>query len=114
RRRHTRSKRDWSSDVCSSDLRDLYGVFLIRLINHYFYIFLFHYVFCFLPLESFRQNPKISDLVNFRYIQSIHWVSLFSSFLLHLLPFSLSCYTQVKHYKFIEKRCTYVLSSRRS
>src|SRR5438067_11895186 len=22
RRRHTRSKRDWSSDVCSSDLRD--------------------------------------------------------------------------------------------
>src|SRR6266704_3581282 len=23
RRRHTRSKRDWSSDVCSSDLRDL-------------------------------------------------------------------------------------------
>src|SRR5699024_11517031 len=23
RRRHTRSKRDWSSDVCSSDLEDL-------------------------------------------------------------------------------------------
>src|SRR5437868_15271839 len=23
RRRHTRSKRDWSSDVCSSDLKDL-------------------------------------------------------------------------------------------
>src|SRR5699024_11393308 len=28
RRRHTRSKRDWSSDVCSSDLR-LYGRILI-------------------------------------------------------------------------------------
>src|SRR5271170_3756508 len=26
RRRHTRSTRDWSSDVCSSDLRDVYGV----------------------------------------------------------------------------------------
>src|SRR6266513_6033416 len=25
RRRHTRSKRDWSSDVCSSDLADLAG-----------------------------------------------------------------------------------------
>src|SRR5699024_11282322 len=25
RRRHTRSKRDWSSDVCSSDLVDLSG-----------------------------------------------------------------------------------------
>src|SRR5699024_12280703 len=25
RRRHTRSKRDWSSDVCSSDLKILYG-----------------------------------------------------------------------------------------
>src|SRR5699024_11708122 len=25
RRRHTRSKRDWSSDVCSSDLMALYG-----------------------------------------------------------------------------------------
>src|SRR5699024_11349367 len=24
RRRHTRSKRDWSSDVCSSDLNELY------------------------------------------------------------------------------------------
>src|SRR5207245_5071889 len=26
RRRHTRCYRDWSSDVCSSDLRDLFGV----------------------------------------------------------------------------------------
>src|SRR5699024_11249200 len=26
RRRHTRSKRDWSSDVCSSDLLALYSV----------------------------------------------------------------------------------------
>src|SRR5699024_11851129 len=24
RRRHTRSKRDWSSDVCSSDLQDMF------------------------------------------------------------------------------------------
>src|SRR5207247_5844476 len=26
RRRHTRSTRDWSSDVCSSDLENRYGV----------------------------------------------------------------------------------------
>src|SRR5699024_11309759 len=26
RRRHTRSKRDWSSDVCSSDLTGLLGI----------------------------------------------------------------------------------------
>src|SRR5699024_11634875 len=26
RRRHTRSKRDWSSDVCSSDLKKIIGV----------------------------------------------------------------------------------------
>src|SRR5699024_5589887 len=28
RRRHTRSKRDWSSDVCSSDLLNIDGFFL--------------------------------------------------------------------------------------
>src|SRR5207247_5936725 len=28
RRRHTRSTRDWSSDVCSSDLESAAGVFL--------------------------------------------------------------------------------------
>src|SRR5207249_8756116 len=27
RRRHTRSKRDWSSDVCSSDLEQLFELF---------------------------------------------------------------------------------------
>src|SRR5699024_12046806 len=29
RRRHTRSKRDWSSDVCSSDLADTYTLYLM-------------------------------------------------------------------------------------
>src|SRR5699024_11840263 len=28
RRRHTRSKRDWSSDVCSSDLKDIMSYLL--------------------------------------------------------------------------------------
>src|SRR5699024_11645317 len=31
RRRHTRSKRDWSSDVCSSDLQQLTGLSPSRL-----------------------------------------------------------------------------------
>src|SRR5699024_11712385 len=30
RRRNTRSKRDWSSDVCSSDLRKLYRVWFCK------------------------------------------------------------------------------------
>src|SRR5699024_11396924 len=29
RRRHTRSKRDWSSDVCSSDLRNTFLLFVL-------------------------------------------------------------------------------------
>src|SRR5699024_11894462 len=35
RRRHTRSKRDWSSDVCSSDLsfRNLYCILIDRMNN---------------------------------------------------------------------------------
>src|SRR5699024_11985893 len=31
RRRHTRSKRDWSSDVCSSDLCDLFTICLVTI-----------------------------------------------------------------------------------
>src|SRR6266403_4002365 len=33
RRRHTRSLRDWSSDVCSSDLPDLAGKIQVGLFN---------------------------------------------------------------------------------
>src|SRR5699024_12067772 len=32
RRRHTRSKRDWSSDVCSSDLGNLFAEYICQLI----------------------------------------------------------------------------------
>src|SRR5699024_7609154 len=31
RRRHTRSKRDWSSDVCSSDLCDVFTICLVTI-----------------------------------------------------------------------------------
>src|SRR5207249_9253895 len=34
RRRHTRSKRDWSSDVCSSDLSEVRGMFRIETDSH--------------------------------------------------------------------------------
>src|SRR5699024_12214958 len=30
RRRHTRSKRDWSSDVCSSDLGEQFGEIIVK------------------------------------------------------------------------------------
>src|SRR5699024_2885690 len=33
RRRHTRSKRDWSSDVCSSDLRSLADKWILTRLN---------------------------------------------------------------------------------
>src|SRR5699024_12577309 len=36
RRRHTRSKRDWSSDVCSSDLHDPYPhTFVFLLVDNF-------------------------------------------------------------------------------
>src|SRR5699024_2439278 len=36
RRRHTRSKRDWSSDVCSSDLLQFHGLTLQPLVENAF------------------------------------------------------------------------------
>src|SRR5699024_11979657 len=40
RRRHTRSKRDWSSDVCSSDL-----IILYTMLSWLYYAFFFHIFF---------------------------------------------------------------------
>src|SRR5699024_11880247 len=34
RRRHTRSKRDWSSDVCSSDLTITVATTLLAIVSH--------------------------------------------------------------------------------
>src|SRR2546429_4483423 len=45
RRRHTRCSRDWSSDVCSSDLRDARGTFVPTF---------------FVPLEDTRMQQKES------------------------------------------------------
>src|SRR5699024_11756843 len=67
RRRHTRSKRDWSSDVCSSDLS------LLRLLSHHIRIHLaalirhlcrhdkdlrVRRVFLQLPCEHFQQPVR--------------------------------------------------------
>src|SRR5699024_11854177 len=57
RRRHTRSKRDWSSDVCSSDLNFVslflypHTSFLIAMDAFYIYILvgLFLYILCLFP-----------------------------------------------------------------
>src|SRR5699024_11226282 len=38
RRRHTRSKRDWSSDVCSSDLKKTSFSFLFLFLTNFFVI----------------------------------------------------------------------------
>src|SRR5699024_11284376 len=57
RRRHTRSKRDWSSDVCSSDLRFVYSAeFFFKLftaiLTFYFHIIIFNYT----KLRTFPTN----------------------------------------------------------
>src|SRR5699024_1575889 len=44
RRRHTRSKRDWSSDVCSSDLKNQFERFASR-------------------IEGFSARPSMSFLI---------------------------------------------------
>src|SRR5207247_3759227 len=51
RRRHTRSTRDWSSDVCSSDLLDI-GVPCVP--NQLLYVFF--------PMEDAEQLPDLDRL----------------------------------------------------
>src|SRR5699024_11676803 len=61
RRRHTRSKRDWSSDVCSSDLSVQAGHCQYRvpfIIKGAFPITAFYH--CQLPGENFRKKIPIS------------------------------------------------------
>src|SRR5207249_8481984 len=65
RRRHTRSKRDWSSDVCSSDLINLTSVrdpqeILTRHFGESF--FLAHQLFSDEPMNRSSDGPIIFDL----------------------------------------------------
>src|SRR3712207_9305938 len=46
RRRHTRYWRDWSSDVCSSDIQGLNLYFFILLIFFYYLIYFFYHLVC--------------------------------------------------------------------
>src|SRR5690606_40725471 len=48
RRRHTRFSRDWSSDVCSSDLKQLYGYRLDKMWD-----------------EKDFNDPALSELINY-------------------------------------------------
>src|SRR5699024_111160 len=58
-RRHTRSKRDWSSDVCSSDLSSSFILLLF-------------------VIELFSQNNKCSFVLSLQYLlQYIHWQIMF-------------------------------------
>src|SRR5699024_11985756 len=58
RRRHTRSKRDWSSDVCSSDLIDvLAGLFdLLELFGQLDLLFALELNLCTLIVPDFFQS----------------------------------------------------------
>src|SRR5699024_11385017 len=58
RRRHTRSKRDWSSDVCSSDLRErIFAIF-----PGYFFILA---NFDIQPVSALRRHSAFIDFVKF-------------------------------------------------
>src|SRR5699024_11628570 len=46
RRRHTRSKRDWSSDVCSSDPNLVHAAKKTVLVMFWLMLFLLFFVFC--------------------------------------------------------------------
>src|SRR5699024_11696457 len=62
-RRHTRSKRDWSSDVCSSDL------------------FIYSIVMCYRLLAKYVENGSLAYLLNSKHgrtkIVITQWVNLF-------------------------------------
>src|SRR5699024_11635064 len=71
RRRHTRSKRDWSSDVCSSDL--LQVLFLELLVLHI--IFEVHQS---LPFSQTVQYRHRLSLYSFHSLlpNNLHWIVL--------------------------------------
>src|SRR5699024_11288289 len=63
RRRHTRSKRDWSSDVCSSDLRECDFPFVLSLKSFLFVftiyliiVILFYSIIPHIPLSKLLQS----------------------------------------------------------
>src|SRR5699024_11296274 len=61
-RRHTRSKRDWSSDVCSSDLYSLSSLFLSTIyaflfLQTHLHLLLFYVFLMFLQMEG--QNKRL-------------------------------------------------------
>src|SRR5699024_5316820 len=63
RRRHTRSKRDWSSDVCSSDLDTLMDDSLHK--SKQYYLLLHMWSIFLSPLEK---NAKVYNLHNYEKI----------------------------------------------
>src|SRR5699024_12109241 len=57
RRRHTRSKRDWSSDVCSSDLRVEFGAKLsVSLVSGYAFLDV-------LSWDPYHEGTRLRDSV---------------------------------------------------
>src|SRR5699024_12026788 len=64
RRRHTRSKRDWSSDVCSSDLvPDLFPA-VLNWANHSLFPILLLYMDCIVSHRIFRTYQDFLDKVH--------------------------------------------------
>src|SRR5690606_41138712 len=91
RRRHTRFSRDWSSDVCSSDLRgqphvalNLHNVSL-----HLLHLHIYHVIFseCFFPHDYHLLQVISSHSHLFAKILSIRGCKFLSAFALWLMLF---------------------------
>src|SRR5699024_5969643 len=86
RRRHTRSKRDWSSDVCSSDLKHLQGIHTVSITFELFFLLRRE------RREYYLRNPPLmlysqsSVLDRYRVFPLVYQVCMLQ---LHLLLFSL-------------------------
>src|SRR5699024_11938205 len=84
RRRHTRSKRDWSSDVCSSDLAKSSVVFSVRGLSCADFLSVDKSVLilaCSFLCCSFILNPLSNTVIT--YHNCIHLTSIYFLYLFH-------------------------------
>src|SRR5699024_11987307 len=81
RRRHTRSKRDWSSDVCSSDLKNKACRFTLRensSLNELLFIFPSSISFCSFSFCSFHNADSSIPLLMYQVTKAIinKWIKI--------------------------------------
>src|SRR5699024_11469745 len=77
RRRHTRSKRDWSSDVCSSDLREQVNLSVSFLLNsHLYHLINLSLLFCLHQMHKYILSYKSTSIFEYVILIIIEYVIL--------------------------------------